>query len=162
MQTGHARKELEDFAALAPAAHAAIYALGKAITDSGLEKDLLELVKLRASQINGCTFCVQFHLNVARKHSVLQEKLDLVAVWKDADLFTPRERAALQWTEILTELAKNRVSDEEYAGINRHFSEKELFFLTAAIGQINVWNRFGVAFRFTPPVLNRASSGSAA
>lgn len=103
MSTAHARKESEDFKQIAPTVYAALLALGQAIEGSGLEKDMLELIKLRASQLNGCAFCVQYHLNIARKLHIAQEKLDLVAVWRDAGSFSDRECAAFAWTEILTD-----------------------------------------------------------
>jgi AhpD family alkylhydroperoxidase len=90
----NARMEFVDFNKAAPEASAALSALSKAVDDSGLEKPLVELIKIRASQINGCTFCVQFHLNVARKAKVSQTKLDLIAIWRDAGVFSAREMAA--------------------------------------------------------------------
>ena len=159
MSTLHARKESEDFKQIVPAAYAAIMALGKAIEESGLDKKLLELLKIRASQINGCAFCAQLHLNVARKHDVPQEKLDLVAVWRDAGIFSDRERAAFAWTEILTDVGRQGVSDAAYAAIREQFSETELAYLTAAVGHINLWNRIAVAFRFSPPIPQRAAAG---
>ena len=157
MLTLNARKESEDFKQMAPAAYLAITALGKVIEESGLNKQLLELVKIRASQINGCSFCTQFHLNIARKHDVPQEKLDLVAVWRDVGIFSDAERAALAWTETLTEVAKQGVSDEAYTEVLGQFSATELANLTVAIGHINLWNRIAVAFRFSPPIPQRVS-----
>lgn len=153
--SSHVRKEGEDFKRLAPAAHAAIMALGKAIEESGLSKELLELIKIRVSQINGCTFCTQLHLNVARRQGVAQEKLDLVAVWRDADIFSDTERAALAWAEILTDVGRQGVSDEIYAIAQKQFAEEELVYLTAAVGHINLWNRIAIAFRFSPLSLPR-------
>ena len=158
MSTLHARKESEDFKQIAPAAYAAIMSLGKAIEDSGLGKELLELIKIRASQINGCAFCAQLHLNIARKHDIPQEKLDLVAVWRDAGIFSERERAALAWTETLTDVARQGVSDSAYAAALAEFSEREIAHLTAAVGHINLWNRIAVAFRFSPPIPRQAAA----
>ena len=152
MSTLQARCDYEDFARIAPAARAALTALGAAVAESGLEKELTELVKLRASQINGCAFCLQFHLNVSRKLGVPAEKLDLVAAWREAGIFSERELAALAWTEALTGIAAGVPSDEAYAALLRHFSESEAVFLTVAIGTINQWNRIAVALRFTPPI----------
>jgi AhpD family alkylhydroperoxidase len=148
----HARLTYEAFTKTAPAAHAALTALGKAVDDSGLEKELTELVKLRASQLNGCAFCIQYHLNAARRLGLASEKLDLVAAWPDAGIFTAREMAALAWTEALTEMAPESTSDQAYAALLRHFSATEAVFLTVAIGTINQWNRIAVALRFTPSV----------
>ncbi|WP_426537993.1 carboxymuconolactone decarboxylase family protein [Bradyrhizobium sp. McL0615] len=115
-----------------------------------MDKQLLELIKLRASQINGCAFCVQYHILKGEKLGVPTDKLNLVVVWREAPQFSQRERAALAWTEALTLLADG-VSDEVYAQASSKFSEKELAYLTSAVASINVWNRFGAAFRWTPP-----------
>jgi AhpD family alkylhydroperoxidase len=147
-----ARMELDRFSQLAPGARAALSALTKAVDDSGLEKALTELIKIRASQINGCAFCLQFHLNIARKAKVAQTKLDLVAVWREAGVFTARETAALQWTEALTHVTSSGVSDDVYKVVSKEFSESELASLTVAVGTINAWNRIAMAFRFTPPI----------
>jgi AhpD family alkylhydroperoxidase len=150
--TMNARMELTDFATAAPAARAALTALGKSVDDSGLEKTLTELIKIRASQINGCAFCVQYHLNAARKLSVSPAKLDLVAVWRDASIFTAREKAALAWTEELTHPTSTGISDEAYNNSTEEFSGGDLTFLTVAIATINAWNRIAMAYRFTPPI----------
>jgi AhpD family alkylhydroperoxidase len=146
-----ARVRYEDFVAKAPAAHAALLALSKTATEAGLDKSLLELVKIRASQINGCAFCLQLHLNLARKLGVAAAKLDLVAVWREAGIFGARETAALAWTETLTRLGPEAASDAQYAALRGEFSEDEALFLTVAIGVINQWNRIGVGLRFAPP-----------
>jgi AhpD family alkylhydroperoxidase len=146
----HARSEYADFQKLAPDAFEVVSRLGKLAAEAGLDKELLELVKLRASQINGCAFCVQFHILQAERLGVSADKLNLVVVWREAAQFSARERAALAWTEALTMLP-NGVSDEVYAEATREFSEKELTYLTSAIASINVWNRFGAAYRWTPP-----------
>jgi AhpD family alkylhydroperoxidase len=116
----------------------------------GLEKDLLELVKLRASQINGCAFCLQYHLTLARTAKVPATKLDLLAAWRDAGIFSSREQAALAWAETLTRLSSTTVSDADYASVRQEFSEKDVASLTAAIGVINIWNRISTAFAFAP------------
>jgi AhpD family alkylhydroperoxidase len=147
-----ARMEFADFDKAAPEVRAALSALSKAVGDSGLDKGLTELIKIRASQINGCAFCVQFHLNLVRKLRVPSAKLDLVAVWRDAGVFTKREMAALAWTEVLTEIGPEGVGDEAYVAVKAEFGESELVFLTTAIASINAWNRIAMAYRFTPPV----------
>lgn len=147
-----ARMEFAEFEKTAPQARAALTALSKAVSDSGLDKALTELIKIRASQVNGCAFCVQFHLNFARKFDVPQTKLDLVAVWRDAGVFTSREMAALAWTEALTHVTPSGVTDEDFYAARKEFSETELVFLTAAIASINAWNRIAMAFRFLPPI----------
>jgi AhpD family alkylhydroperoxidase len=146
----HARSEYKDFMTLAPDAYSVVLALGKIAANAGIDRQLLELIKLRASQINGCAFCVQYHIMESEKLGVPTDKLNLLVVWREAPQFSQRERAALAWTEALTLLASG-VSDEVYAEANREFSEKELTYLTSAIASINVWNRFGAAFRWTPP-----------
>jgi AhpD family alkylhydroperoxidase len=146
----HARKEYSDFQALAPDAYEGVLALGGFAAKSGIEKPLLELIKLRASQINGCAFCVQYHILQAERLGVSVDKLNLVVVWREVPQFSARERAALAWTEALTLLAAG-VSDEVYAQACAEFSDKELTYLTSTIASINVWNRFGVAYRWSPP-----------
>jgi AhpD family alkylhydroperoxidase len=149
MIMSHARKEYKDFMTLAPEAYAAVLALGKVAASNGIDKQLLELIKLRASQINGCAFCVQYHILQSESLGMPVDKLNLVVVWREAPQFSARERAALAWTEALT-LLGDGVSDEVYAQACAEFSEAELANLTSAIGSINVWNRFGAAFRWTP------------
>ncbi|WP_291861330.1 carboxymuconolactone decarboxylase family protein [Bradyrhizobium sp.] len=146
----HARSEYADFKTLAPDVFEAVLALGQFAAKAGLDQQLLELIKLRASQINGCAFCVQYHILQGERLGLSADKLNLVVVWREAPLFSPRERAALAWTEALTLLAGG-VSDEVYAQAGAEFSEKELIYLTSAIASINVWNRFGATYRWTPP-----------
>ncbi|NPU64147.1 MULTISPECIES: carboxymuconolactone decarboxylase family protein [Bradyrhizobium] len=145
----HARSEYTDFRSLAPELYDAILAVSQQAAKAGLDKQLLELVKIRASQINGCAFCVQHHVLLAEKLGLSVDKINLVVVWREAPQFTARERAALAFTEALTRL-EGGVSDEVYALARAEFSEAELVFLTSAIGVINLWNRYGVAFRWTP------------
>jgi AhpD family alkylhydroperoxidase len=155
MKMSHARGEYEDFKSLAPDAYDAVFALGEAAAKAGLDKQLLELVKLRASQINGCAFCVQHHILLGEKLGVAADKLNLVVVWREAPLFSSRERAALAWTEALT-LLPGGVSDEVYAQASAEFSETELMYLTSAIASINTWNRFGAGYRWTPPARKKS------
>jgi len=155
----HARKEYRDFMSLTPDAYGAVLALGQIAGKAGMDKQLLELIKLRASQINGCAFCVQYHILEGEKLGVPADKLNLVVVWREAPQFSQRERAALAWTEALTLLSEG-VSDEVYAQASAEFSEKELAYLTSAIASINVWNRFGAAFRWTPPARKQATAAS--
>jgi len=146
----HARKEYSDFQALAPDVYETVAALGRLAAKAGIDKQLLELIKLRASQINGCAFCVQYHVLQAEQLGVPVDKLNLVVVWREAPQFSQRERAALAWTEALTLLAEG-VSDEIYEQACKEFSDKELTYLTSAIASINAWNRFGASYRWTPP-----------
>jgi AhpD family alkylhydroperoxidase len=146
----HARSEWKDFKTLAPDVDAMVRSLGSAAAQFGIDKSLLELIKLRASQINGCAFCVQFHILAAEKLGVPIDKLNLVVAWREAPIFSGRERAALAWTEALTLLTQG-VGDDVYAEISVEFSARELAYLSSAIGAINVWNRLGVAYRWSPP-----------
>jgi AhpD family alkylhydroperoxidase len=159
MSMSHARSEYTDFQSQAPDAFEVVRTLGQLAGKAGLDKQLLELIKIRASQINGCAFCLQYHVLQSEALGVPEDKINLVAVWREAPQFSPRERAALAWTEALTLLA-NGVSDEVYAQANAEFSEKELVYLPSAIASINTWNRFGAAFRWTPPA--RKKVGAAA
>jgi AhpD family alkylhydroperoxidase len=160
MEMSHARSEYEDFKRIVPDAYDLVLALGQVAAKAGLDKQLLELVKLRASQINGCAFCVQHHVLLSERLGVPVDKLHLVAVWREAPIFSARERAALAWTEVLT-LLPDRFGDEVYEEVQREFSETELMYLTSAIGSINVWNRFGAAFRWTPPKRQVAANAKA-
>lgn len=156
----HARKEYGDFQKLAPDAYENVLALGGCAAKAGIEKSLLELIKLRASQINGCAFCVQYHILQAEKLGVPVDKLNLVVVWREAPQFSARERAGLAWTEALT-LITSGVSDEVYEQARAEFSDQELTYLTSAVASINVWNRFGVAYRWTPPARQAKAAAAA-
>ncbi len=155
-----ARKEYSDFKAMAPDAYETVRALGGLAAKAGIEEPLLELIKLRASQINGCAFCVQYHILQAERLGVHSDKLNLVVVWREAPQFSARERAALAWTEALTRLADG-VGDEVYEQARREFTDQELTYLTSAIASINTWNRFGVAYRWTPPARQARASAAA-
>jgi AhpD family alkylhydroperoxidase len=150
----HARSENSRMRAVAPDIYEAVRALGQLAGKSGLDKQLLELVKIRASQINGCAFCVQYHILKAERLGVPADKINLVVVWREAPQFSSRERAALAWTEALTVLGSG-VSDEVFAQASAEFSEQELLYLTSAVATINVWNRYGAAYRWTPPARPR-------
>lgn len=142
----------QDFYKIAPAARDALIALGKAVDASGMPKDLSELLKLRVSQMNGCAFCLNMHLGIARKLGVPAAKLDLVAAWRDADIYSSRERAALAWAEALTDFAHGEAMDGAYKTLQQEFSQDEIAFLTAAIANINAWNRISVGLRFAPVI----------
>jgi AhpD family alkylhydroperoxidase len=147
-----ARLTSQEFQKYAAAANAAITELSRAVGASGLDPELQELVKLRASQINGCAFCTQLHLNESRHMGIAAPKLDLVAVWREAGVFSEREKAALQWTELLTRLSEHHVSDTDYAAVSQHFAPHELAWLSAAIATINTWNRIAAPFQYAPPI----------
>jgi AhpD family alkylhydroperoxidase len=156
----HARSEYKDFMTQAPDAYEIVRSLGQLAAKAGIDKQLLELIKLRASQINGCAFCVQFHILQGESLGIPVDKLNLVVVWREAPQFSARERAALAWTEALTTLTGG-VGDEVHAQARAEFSIQELTYLTSAIASINVWNRFGVAYRWTPPARQKERGAAA-
>lgn len=139
-----------DFYTASPEAFKAMMALETAVSKLGLEKSLLELVKLRASQINGCAFCIDMHTADARKDGETERRLYAVTAWREAPFFTGRERAALAWTEALTRVSDTHAPDADYALLSEHFSPKEMVDLTVAINTINGWNRLAVGFRKMP------------
>lgn len=134
-----------------PAVYKALLALQATVDQCGLEKQLLELVKIRASQINRCAFCLHMHTRDARHAGVSEERIYLLDAWQESPLYSDRERAALVWTEALTLLPEIGAPDEVYEQVSAHFSEAEIVSLTLAIGAINLWNRFGVGFRMVHP-----------
>ncbi|HEX7406356.1 MAG TPA: carboxymuconolactone decarboxylase family protein [Candidatus Binatia bacterium] len=136
-----------DYVKVAPEGYAAMLGLERYIHRCGLETSLIELIKLRASLINGCAFCVDMHTKDARAAGESEQRLYAVAVWHEAPFFTARERAALAWTEAVTLLPTSHVPDDVYERARQHFSEKELVDLTLAIIAINGWNRLAVSFR---------------
>ena len=140
------------YASAAPATLQAMLTLQQAANRTGLEPALIELVKLRVSQINGCAFCIHMHFRDAAKAGETPARLYLLDAWAETDLYSPRERAALRWAEALTRLAGGHVTDEDFATARTEFSDSELALLTLAIVAINGWNRFNVGFR-TPPDL---------
>jgi AhpD family alkylhydroperoxidase len=141
-----------EFRRIAPGVGDALSALGKAISESGLEEELVQLVKVRASQINGCAFCTQLHLNESRHLGIAASKLDLLVVWREAGIFSEREKAAFAWTELLTRLNEHHVTDEDYAAVSAHFQPSELAWLSSAVVLINSWNRIAAPFQFAPPI----------
>ena len=141
-----------NFYTASPEATKAIMALEGYVTTSGLEGSLIELVKMRASQINGCAFCLDMHSRDARKHGETEQRLYVLPAWRETVLFNARERAALAWTEALTLIAQTHAPDAAYEEARAAFSEKELADLTLLIGTINVWNRIAIGFRAPLPV----------
>lgn len=132
---------------VAPGAVQAMLAVEGYVRNSGLEPSLLELVRLRASQMNGCAFCVDMHTKDGRARGETEQRLYAVAVWEETPFFTERERAALAWTETVTHVSDTHVPDGVYEEVRKHFSEKELVDLTMAVIAINGWNRLSVSFR---------------
>lgn len=131
----------------APEAVRALLNVENYVRQSGIEKPLLELVKLRASQVNGCAYCVDMHTKDARAAGETEQRLYAISVWRDAPFFTARERAALAWTEAVTRISDSHVPDDVYEFARSKFSEKELVDLTMAVIAINSWNRLSVSFR---------------
>jgi AhpD family alkylhydroperoxidase len=130
----------------------AMMALESAINASGLDHNLLELVKLRASQINQCAFCIHMHTTVLRKRGESEMRLYMLNAWRESSLYNAREQAALAWTEALTLLAETGAPDADYELVKAEFTEEQQVNLTFAIGAINVWNRLQVGFRVPHPV----------
>jgi AhpD family alkylhydroperoxidase len=136
-----------DYRRIAPGAVAAMRGLESYVERSGLDAGLLELVKTRVSQLNGCAYCVDMHTKNARARGETEQRLYALAVWRETPFFDPRERAALAWAEDVTLLAQGGVSEEAYRDARAHFSEQELVDLTMALVAINGWNRLSVSFR---------------
>ncbi|HET8900056.1 MAG TPA: carboxymuconolactone decarboxylase family protein [Rhodanobacteraceae bacterium] len=135
-----------DYKQVAPKVFDALLSAQKQVNAGSLEPALVELVKIRASQINGCVYCLDMHCTEARKAGEDSRRLDTLAAWRESPFFTPRERAALAWTEALTRLPEAGVSDALYAEVSQHFEPVQLAELTLVVTVINSWNRFGVAF----------------
>jgi len=124
--------------------------LSMALRDSAIEQKIEDLVQIRASQINGCAFCLDMHVKEAKIHGESELRLYHVAIWRESNLFIPRERAALAWTEAVTKLAEGGIPDELYERVRGQFSEKEISDLTFSIMVINAWNRASIAFKTVP------------
>jgi AhpD family alkylhydroperoxidase len=139
-----------DYARLSPEGYRAMLALNKFAEESGLEHTLLELVKIRASQINGCAFCIDMHTIDARAAGESEQRIYLLDAWRESPFYTDRERAALAWAESLTLVSETHVPDDVYDEARRYFSEEELVKLTWAVVVINGWNRVCIAFRSEP------------
>lgn len=136
-----------DYNKVAPGGVQAVYGLEKYLRTAGLEPLLIELVKLRASLMNGCAYCVDIHTKDARAKGETEQRLYAVPVWRETPFFSPRERMALAWTEAVTDIERRGVSDALYDEARAHFSDKELVDLTIAVIAINAWNRLAVTFR---------------
>ena len=139
-----------DYAKTAAEAGAAMMGLEKYVHQAGLDRGLLELVRLRASLINGCAYCVDMHTKVARSRGDTEQRLYAVSVWRETPFYSERERAALAWTEAVTLVSIDHVPDDVFNLARQHFTEKELVDLTLAIVAINAWNRLAIAFRTVP------------
>lgn len=139
-----------DYSRRFPDLRKAMWALEHYVHQSGLDPRLLELVKLRASLINGCAYCVDMHAKVARSRGESEQRLYALSLWREAPFYTERERAALAWTEAVTLVSVDHVPDAAYEAARQQFNEEELVALAAAVVAINGWNRLAIAFRTVP------------
>ncbi|WP_050436082.1 carboxymuconolactone decarboxylase family protein [Chondromyces crocatus] len=139
-----------DYKSLAPESFKALLSLSGHVHRSGLEKKLLVLIDMRASQINGCAYCIDMHSKDARAAGETEQRLYALSAWRDTPFFTDREQLALEWTEAVTRIADHHVSDDLYARAREHFTEQELVALNLAVATINAWNRMAIAFRSVP------------
>ena len=150
-----------DFRKASPQGDKAMMGLHMFVRNCGLDHSLLELVKLRASQINGCAHCIDMHTKELRADGESEQRLYLLNAWREAPVYTDRERAALAWTEAVTLISQTHAPDDVYNEVRAHFSEAETVNLTALIGAINSWNRIAIAFRAVPPAA-KVSTATAA
>jgi AhpD family alkylhydroperoxidase len=141
----------------APAMMKGLSALDSVVQSGGLEQSLVELVKIRASQINGCAYCLHLHTRDARAGGESEARLYLLDAWRDSPLYTDRERAALAWSEAVTLVAQTHVPDAAYDEARNHFDDEELVKLTLLVATINVWNRIAISFRSVHPVEEKAA-----
>jgi AhpD family alkylhydroperoxidase len=138
----------------------ALYSLEQHVRRSGLETKLLELVRMRASQINGCAYCLDMHSKDARAEGETEQRLYGLSAWRETPYYTDRERAALEWTEAITLISRDQVPDEVYERTRKHFSEAELVNLTLAAVAINSWNRLAISFRAVPGSYQRQQAAT--
>lgn len=139
-----------EYAQVAPGAVEAMRALEKYVRTCGIEAKLLELIKIRASQINGCAHCLDMHTKDARAQGETEQRIYALSAWRETPFFSEKERAALAWTEAVTQVSSSQVPDEVYEIARQYFDEKELVNITVAIVAINGWNRLAVSFRSVP------------
>lgn len=139
-----------DYTKASPDAVKAMYGLERYLRTCGLEESLVHLVKMRASQINGCAYCLDMHSKDARAAGETEQRLYVLDAWHEAPFYTDRERAALAWTDALTRIAETHAPDDVYREVREQFDEKELMDLTLAIVTINAWNRIAIGFRAEP------------
>jgi AhpD family alkylhydroperoxidase len=143
-----------------PKIYQAMLALSEVASSTGIEKPLQELVKIRASQINGCAYCLDLHTKDARAAGETEQRIYLLDSWRESPFYSDRERAALEWTEALTKITEGHAPDEVYERVKQHFSPEELANLSLVIVTINAWNRLGIAFRITPGHCRPAAQAS--
>jgi AhpD family alkylhydroperoxidase len=136
-----------DYQQASPQGVQAMFQLERSVRESGLEPKLLELIKTRASQMNGCAYCIDMHTKDARAHGETEQRLFALCAWREAPFYTEKERAALLWTEAITDIQHGHAADDVFEEVRKHFADAELMNLTLAITTINAWNRIAIAFR---------------
>lgn len=141
-----------NFFKASPESYKAVVALEEFVQNSGLERRFIHLIKLRASIINGCAFCVDMHVKESRHDGLSEQWINMMSVWKESPVYDDRERALLGWVDAVTDIARTGAPDEAYEALKVHFSEEEMTKVTVAIGTINIWNRLAVGFRSQHPI----------
>jgi len=141
-----------NYAKASPEAFKAVMALENYVQSSGLERRFVHLIKLRASIINGCAFCVDMHVKESRHDGLSEQWINLMSVWRESTVYTAQERALLGWVDAVTKIAETGAPDGDFDALKAHFSEEEIVKITLAIGTINTWNRIAVGFRMQHPV----------
>ncbi|CAN7548890.1 carboxymuconolactone decarboxylase family protein [Pararhizobium sp. LjRoot235] len=141
-----------DMTKASPEAFKAVLALENFVQNSGLERRFIHLIKLRASQINGCAYCVDMHVRESRHDGLSEQWINLMCVWRESPVYDARERALLGWVDAVTNIAQTGAPDDAYETLKAHFSSEEIAKITVAIGAINVWNRIAVGFRSQHPI----------
>lgn len=144
------KKDRLNYSKITPEALKGLLEIEKYVAESGLDRTIFELVKLRASQINKCAYCLDMHTKDARAAGETEQRLYLLNAWRETSFYSEKERAALEWTEALTLISENEVSDSLYQKVGEHFKDTELMALTMAIIAINGWNRLAIGFRTEP------------
>lgn len=141
-----------DMTKASPEAFKAVLALENYVQSSGLERRFIHLIKLRASQINGCAYCVDMHVKESRHDGLSEQWINMMCVWRESPVYDVRERALLGWVDAVTNIAQTGAPDDAFTALKEHFSDAEIAIITVTIGAINVWNRLAVSFRSQHPV----------
>lgn len=147
-----------NFFKASPESYKAVVALEEFVQSSGLERRFIHLIKLRASIINGCAYCVDMHVKESRHDGLPEQWINLMSVWRESPIYTARERALLGWVDAVTNIATTGIPDADFDALKRHFTDAEIASITVAIGTINVWNRLAVGFRSQHPVDQRQAA----
>lgn len=144
------KARIENYPKLAPSLYRTLFQIQQEVNKSGLDEKLLDLIKIRASQVNGCAFCIDMHTIDARAHGETEQRIYALNAWREVPFFDERERAVLEFTEAVTRVSETHVPDDVYESVRQHFSEQEVVNLTWAIVTINSWNRLAITFRAQP------------